>query len=136
MFLKICFRFQFENTNIFFFIFIFKYCLCFLNSTKLGGKCVSMLHKMTLFLSRFILNDSLHIQYYAKSEDNFKMAANFEWTTRGISNLCNNINKNKSTYLVLCYTSLSFKYLLQTLGNWFIKVLNIINVYFQSICYD
>jgi hypothetical protein len=42
------------------------------------------------------------IQYYAKSEDNFKMATNIKWTTPGISNLCNNINKNKFTYLVLC----------------------------------
>jgi len=26
------------------------------------------------------------------------MAANFKWTTPGISNLCNNMNKNKFTY--------------------------------------
>ena len=66
------------------------------------------------------------IQYYSKSEDNSKMAANFKWTTPLISNLCNNINKNKFTYLVLCYTSPSFNYLVQTLGIWSIKVLNII----------
>ena len=77
------------------------------------------------------MHENYYVQYYAKSEDNFKMAANFKWTTPVISNPCSNINKTKFTYLVFCYTSLSFNYLLQTFGNSFIKVLNIINGYFS-----
>jgi hypothetical protein len=60
--------------------------LCQIWNTFVYIEQLLYLNKLPIFfVIRFTVKS--HIQYYAKSEDNFNMVNNFKWTTPGISNL-------------------------------------------------